>query len=263
MERETSERARSTIALSVVAALLAASSCTQRDSAAGNAHEASTDAGSEADSATDASDRPLPRICELTAESAAPFKDSACRIQLGKPPESSLIYQRLAEQEAGIVEDAEACKDRPLAWYPEAVTASSTTLVACAEACERSTQLFLTFVAATRPLAGCEDHQLIGGLCQLPEFSFLGISESSCALPITRPEDRTLAYEAVEMRGAQVVRSYADCEANPLAVFPNHRSKPSQLVACDAACAMLSGLFPGFVVAAWPLLGCEGVVGDH
>ncbi|HKP57427.1 MAG TPA: hypothetical protein VJV78_11935 [Polyangiales bacterium] len=258
MERELLEHARSTIALSVVAAYLAASSCTQRD----GAHEVSTDAGTEADSATDASERPLPRICELTAETAAPFKDSACRIQLGKPPESSLIYQRMAEQ-PGIAPDAEACKDHPLAWYREAATASSTTLVACAQACERSTQLFLTFVATTKPLAGCQDHQLIGGLCQLPEFSFLGISESSCALPITRPEDRTLAYEAVEMRGAQVVTSYADCAAHPLAVFPNHRSRPSQLVACDAACAMSSALFPAFVVAAWPLLGCEGVVGDH
>lgn len=238
---------------SLVAALLATSSCTTRDDdVADTTDAASTDAGSL-----------LPRICELTAETAARLKDSACRIQLGKPPDGSLIYQRLAEQEAGIVPSAESCEDHPLAWYREAATESSTTLVACAQACERAAQLFLTFVATTKPLAGCEDHQLIGGLCQLPEFSFLGISESSCALPITRPEDRTLAYEAVEMRGAQVVTSYADCEANPLASFPNHRNSPSQLVACDAACALSSALFPTFVAAAWPLLGCDGVVGDQ
>ena len=238
--------------------------CAEESNAdASDPSDAASDARVVADDDAGASDVSAPRICTLTTQAAVDIKESACTIRVSHPDSSSPIYHSLAKLEAGIVDNAERCQDQPLAWVLKQ-TASGTNLVACDAACERSATLFPSFVAAIKPLAGCGDPKLIGALCELPELSFPSISESSCVLPIVQPEERSMAYAAADIRGAPVVESHDDCEAEPLAMFPNQATNPTQLVACDQACLRSASLFPAFVAAAWSLLGCgDGVVGGQ
>ncbi len=211
--------------------------------------------GSASDGAVEAGARSAPPICRLRVDAARFISESSCSVPLSRPPASSPIYQSLAALDAGIVESFERCADNPLAWYTDDA-AAPTKLIACAAACERSSRLFPGLVAAVKPLAGCDDFHFPGALCSLSEDKYQSIADISCVLPVARPDDDDVAYEAVNLRGARVVANHEACASDPLAFYPDDPTSPTQLFACEGACALSAALFPAFVAAVRPFLDC-------
>lgn len=219
-----------------------------------DASEARPEDDQDAGDADAAIDSAAPKIgaCVLTVQGSQYIGEGSCGVRINGSFEASPIYQSLAALEGGIVDSYEHCLDHRFAWYPV-----GSSLIACPDACERIDRLYPTFVSAVKPLIGCDGPRFERPMCALSEAEYASVSDVSCRLPIKRPEDPDVAYLAASIRQLKVVASHDDCAAEPLAVYPDDAKDPTQLIACEGACALSKGLFPAFVSATRTLFLCD------
>ncbi|HEX4355245.1 MAG TPA: hypothetical protein VHZ95_20080, partial [Polyangiales bacterium] len=130
--------------------------------------------------------------------------------------------------------------------------------LACGGACVLAQNLFPGFVAAIRPLVGCDDGGSSRSVCVLPEDQYASLGDAACEISVVRSSELDAVQQVIALRGENIGAGAAVCDTDPSAWYPNDPNAPTKMLACSAACTLSKDYFPVFIAVIKSFLSCGG-----